>query len=523
MVTASELPINTSASAMAMAEAMFGSGITIKSATYTGATEASGIYSNGDTVAPNLTPSDSGVILSTGKATDVTRDSGDPNQQANESTDWKLAGDSDLEAIASAKTYDAAIFEATFVPQGSVLTMQVVFSSEEYLEYVNSGYNDAVGIWVNGEKAELTVGDGDITINNINTGSNENLYIDNPQNAEVANTEMDGFTVTMTLKANVNPGEENTIKIAIADGGDGIYDSNLLIAGDSIQTALVAGDDDLTIGKTGEYTFDLRDNDTSSTGATLNITHINGEEVVVGTPIILPTGESVTFNADGTVTIESDGELGTNVFSYTVADDLGNTDVGFVNLTTAPCFVAGTKVITDKGEVNVEDLSAGDLVLTRDNGFQPLRWIGRTTRKADGLDAPVCFEAGALGHHGRVEFSPNHRVLLTSARASLLFGESEVLVKAKDLVNDSTIRRRADGSDVTYVHILFDRHEIVRGNGLDSESYHPGEETVGAFDAETREEILRLMPSRDWSKGFDYGPSARISLRGFEARALLVQ
>lgn len=521
MVTASELPIETNASATEMAEAMFGNGIQIVDASYTGADSASGIYTNGDAVAPNVTPSDSGVILSTGRATDITRSSGDANQQSNESTNHKLQGDSDLDEIAGAKTYDAAILEATFVPQGSTLTMQVVFSSEEYLEYVNSGFNDAVGVWVNGEKAELTVGDGDITINNINDTSNQNLYIDNPANAEVANTEMDGFTVTMTLKAPVVPGEENTIKIAIADGGDGGYDSNLLIAGDSVQTALVAEDDDLQISLQGTHVFDLAANDVSHSAATLNITHINGQEVVVGEPIVLPTGESITFNGDGTVTIQSGGEAGINVFSYTIADADGNTDVGFVTLTTTPCFVAGTLIVTDRGERPVESLSPGDMILTRDNGFQPLRWIGRSTRRALGQDAPIRFSAGAIGNHEAVEFSPNHRVLVTSLIASLLFGESEVLIKAKDLVNGTTIRPRADGKTVIYLHLLFDRHEIVRGNGLDSESYHPGQETIHAFDAETRAEILRLMPNGDAMTGYGFGPAARVSLRAFEAKALL--
>lgn len=520
MVTAAELPIETSASAMDMADAMFGNGITIKSASYTGAEQASGIYSEGDTVAPGVTPSDTGVILSTGKATDITRDGGDANRQSNESTDFGRAGDSDLEEIANAKTYDAAILEATFVPEGSVLTMQVVFSSEEYLEYVNSGFNDAVGVWVNGEKAELTVGDGDITINNINDSSNENLYIDNPANAEVANTEMDGFTVTMTLKAPVTPGEVNTIKIAIADGGDGIYDSNLLIAGDSVQTALVARDDELELSRFDEHTFDLSENDVSHTSAILNITHINGQEVVIGEEIVLLSGESITFNDDGTVTIKSDGELGSNVFSYTVADADGNTDVGFVTLTTA-CFVAGTRIVTNKGEVPVENLVKGDMVLTRDNGFQPLRWSGSSVRVASGIDAPIRFEAGALGNHDAVEFSPNHRVLVTSSSAALLFGESEVLVKARDLVNGRTIRRRADNKPVVYYHLLFERHEIVRGNGLDSESYHPGRETMDAFDPDTRDEVLRLMPNMDALCGYGYGPSARIALRSYEARTLL--
>ncbi|MEP5376668.1 MAG: choice-of-anchor L domain-containing protein, partial [Hyphomicrobiales bacterium] len=220
MVVAQELNIDTSASAMDMASSMFGSGITIVSADYTGANSASGVFSDGDNTAPNLTPSDTGVILSTGNASDVTNSSGDANTSSGTSTNLGEAGDSDLTQIAGATTYDAAIFEATFVPDGEILTMQVVFSSEEYLEYVNSGFNDAVGIFVNGQQAELTVGDGDITINNINTTSNSNLYIDNPANAETINTEMDGLTVTLTLKAPVNAGEENTIKIAIADGGD---------------------------------------------------------------------------------------------------------------------------------------------------------------------------------------------------------------------------------------------------------------------------------------------------------------
>ncbi|MDO6485435.1 choice-of-anchor L domain-containing protein [Shimia thalassica] len=520
MPVASELPIDTSASAMEMAEAMFGSGISIESASYTGADSASGIYSDGDTVAPVLTPSDTGVILSTGQAADVTRSSGDPNRQSNESTNHGLSGDSDLNEIAGAQTYDAAIFEATFVPEGSVLTMQVTFSSEEYLEYVNSGFNDAVGVWVNGEKAELTVGDGDITINNINTTSNSNLYVDNPADNEVANTEMDGFTVTMTLKANVIPDEENTIKIAIADGGDSVYDSNLMIAGDSIQTALVANDDTVTMSPNYSETFGISENDVSTTGATLTITHIGGQEVIVGEPIVLGTGETITVNADGTVTIETDGDLGSNVFSYTVEDSDGNTDVGFVTVITA-CFVAGTMILTVNGEVAVEALETGDMVLTRDNGFQPIRWIGSSECVAKGKDAPIRFEAGALGQHEVVEFSQNHRVLINSPSAGLLFGENEVLVKAKDLVNDKTIRRREDSKPVKYVHMLFDRHEIVRGNGLDSESYHPGRETLDGFDQETRDEILRLMPNMDAMMGYGYGPTARISLRKHEAKALL--
>ncbi len=522
MPVASELPIDTSATAMDMAENMFGSGIQIESASYSGAGSASGIYTNGDSVAPGVTPSDTGVILSTGNAVDVTNSSGDVNSSASTTTNHGGAGDSDLSDISGVSTYDAAIFEAKFIPQGSELTMQITFSSEEYLEYVNSGFNDVVGIFVNGEQATLTIGDGDITINNINDESNENLYLDNPSDDEDYNTEMDGLTVTLTLKAPVTPGEINTIKIGIADGGDSAYDSNLMIAGDSIQTALVAGDDTLEVSGTAPETFDILANDVSTGGGTLTITAINGNPVSAGDVITLATGEQITLNGDGTITVVSDGDDETNVLSYQVSDEDGNTDIGFINLTTVPCFVQGALIDTPDGQTLIEELEVGSMVLTRDHGPQPIRWMGSSRRVAWGNDAPIEFAAGALGHHAKVALSPNHRVLVKSTRAELLFGASEVLIKAKDLINDSTVRRREDGATVIYYHVLFDQHEIIRANGLESESYHPGRETFDGFDAETREEILRLMPCQDAMTGFGYGPTARVALRSFECKALLV-
>ncbi|MDP3195972.1 choice-of-anchor L domain-containing protein [Tabrizicola sp.] len=205
MAEAMELPIQTHVSALQLAEAMFGTGIQIVSATYRGDPASAGIYTQGDTVAPDVTPADSGVILSTGRATDFTNTSGAANGSSATTTDTDgVDGDSGLNDIAGTATFDGAIFEASFIPAGSTLTMQITFSSEEYLEFVGSGFNDAVGIWVNGQKAQLTVGDGDISINNINPTTNGNLYVDNAKS--IYNTEMDGFTVTLTLKAPVIPG-----------------------------------------------------------------------------------------------------------------------------------------------------------------------------------------------------------------------------------------------------------------------------------------------------------------------------
>ncbi len=522
MSNSDQLNIDTNVTAEDMAEAIFGDGIEITSASFFGAGSASGIFSNGDNAADNATPSDTGVILSTGKAQDYWNDGNDANIRANTSTNHGLSGDSDLNDIAGATTYDAAGLEVTFVPTGSEITMQVVFSSEEYLEYVGSGFNDAVGIFVNGVKAELTVGDGDITINNINDESNQNLFLNNPANSDPFETEMDELTVTMTLKAPVIDGE-NTLKIVIADGGDGVYDSNLLIAGDSIQSVLVAEDDDVYITGTQPESFDVLANDYSADSLPLKITEINGQPVKPGDSVLLSTGETVTLNDDGTLTFTGDGDFGENVLSYLVEDDEGNTDVGFINLTTAACFTAGTRIVTVKGEIRIEDLKIGDQVITRDNGFQSIEWIGRTETVARGKDAPVVFEADAIGNHGRIEVSPNHRVLMCSPKAQLLFGEREVLVKAKDLINDKTVWSKADGSKVTYLHILFRNHEIVIGNGLPSESYHPGDCSIDAFDEETRAEILRLMPELAQEGKDAYGPAARVSLKRHEANVLLQQ
>ncbi|WP_412505598.1 choice-of-anchor L domain-containing protein [Roseovarius sp. SYSU LYC5161] len=521
MIKASELPVDTTATALDMANEMFGNGIAVQSASYTGAGSASGTYTDGDSVAPGVTPADSGVILSTGRAEDITNAGRDANASSHTTTMHGTAGDADLSALSGQTTHDAAVLEAQFVPDGSTLTMQVTFSSEEYLEWVDSGFNDAVGIWVNGEKAELTVGSGDITINNINDGDNENLYVDNPDDAESANTEMDGFTVTLTLKAPVSPDEVNDIRIAIADGGDSAYDSNLLIAGDSVQTALVAGDDSVELSGSAPETLDVLANDDSAQGGTLTITQVNGQPVGVGDTVTLSGGEKVTLTDSG-LELASDGEPGAGIFSYTVADIAGNTDTAFVNVTTvAPCFTAGTMIETIEGQRPVEALEVGDLVLTKDHGLQPLRWIGRTVRRAAGRDAPVLLEAGALGDHAAIEVSPNHRLLLASPRAEMLFDAHEVLVKARELVNDRTIRRREDGRIVQYLHLLFDRHEVLCGNGLWSESYHPGTETIRGFDAQTEAELRRLFPDLILGRAADYWPAARLSLKTHEARLLM--
>lgn len=519
MATASELPINEGASALQMAQEIFGDGVTVVSASYTGDSRSSGIYSDGDAVSDEATPGDTGVILSTGRVRDFTRSSGDPNTRTNTSTNTRGQNDNaDFNAAAGTRTYDASYLDIDFIPTGDLMTMQFVFASEEYPEFQNSIYQDFVGVWVNGQQAEMVIGNGDADPGNINANNNENLFLDNM--GDDYNTEMDGLTVGLTLRMSVVVGQVNSIRIGIADVADSSYDSNLLIAGDSIQTALVATPDDVTINPNGTKTVDVLSNDNASNpSATLSITHINGVVAVVGQAVTLNTGQKVTLTADGKLFIEADGDVETVTFTYGVEDGLGNTDVGVVTLDSVPCFVAGTRIATARGERPVEDLRPGDLIVTQDDGLQPLRWIGMRDVKAEGDFAPIRIEADTFGRHGEVWLSPLHRIMLSDHRAELLFGEPEVLIAARDLVHRRGVSR-SEGGRVCYVHLLFDSHQVIYSEGLATESFLPGPQIRSSFDRAVLEEIVSLFPALDPETGQGYGAAARRMLKSHEAKLL---
>ena len=519
MVAASELPIDTNATAMQMAQEIFGAGVNVVSASYTGDNRSSGIFTDGDTVAPGVTPGDSGVILSTGRARDITNSTGQANQSGSTTTNtWGVNNDPDFNTLAGGRTYDAAWLDIDFIPTGDTLKMQFVFASDEYPEWVNSIYNDIVGVWSNGTPVDLAVGNGDTDPGNVNQTNTQNLYIDNTGSAY--NTEMDGFTVTMTLTIPVNPGVVNSLRIGIADVGDSSYDSNLLIAGSSMQTVVVAQDDATHLSATGTKIHDVLANDNTASGGTLTITHINGISVNAGDTVTLATGQQVTLNADGTLTLVGDGTPEDFNFTYTVTDSAsGISDTAFVTVSSVPCFVAGTMIETRRGPVPVERLSPGDMVLTHDNGLQPLRWIGRRVVRAEGAFAPIRIAANALGRHGTLLVSPQHRILVRDPLAELLFEAPEVLVAARDLVDGRRITVR-EGGEVEYVHILFDAHQVVFSEGLATESFLPGPQTAASFESAVAAEIYALFPELDPNRGTGYPPAARRVLRGWEARVL---
>ncbi len=162
----------------------------------------------------------------------------------------------------------------------------------------------------------------------------------------------------------------------------------------------------------------------------------------------------------------------------------------------AACFTRDTKILCVHGELRVQDLQSSDRVITRHNGPQPIRWVGSHKAKAQGVLAPVCFKAGALGNSADILVSPMHRMLISGPRAEVLFGVPELLACAKDLRDGDRIFS-APCVEVEYFHILFDTHQIISAHGCWSESFAPHHEAINAFEHQARDEILKLFPELD--------------------------
>ncbi|KPD13272.1 Hint domain-containing protein [Phaeobacter sp. 11ANDIMAR09] len=230
----------------------------------------------------------------------------------------------------------------------------------------------------------------------------------------------------------------------------------------------------------------------------------------------------VTYDPD-------DGEAGTVDFlddDGTVTGTLTFENIEEVIEETVACFTPGAMILTPQGEVAVEEIEVGDQVMTLDHGAQTVRWIGTRQLQAADLAArpafnPVQIAAGALGEglpKQDLLVSPQHRMLLSSAHAEMLFGEPEVLAAAVNLVNERSVRR-AYPQAVTYIHLMFDCHEIIRANGAWTESFQPGDLTLSGMGVAQREELLALFPEAEISaQGF---AAARPALKAYETEILL--
>lgn len=195
-----------------------------------------------------------------------------------------------------------------------------------------------------------------------------------------------------------------------------------------------------------------------------------------------------------------------------------------------PCFSAGTKILAEFSEMSVENLSAGDRVWTMDHGLQSVRWIGSKHISGQELMRakhlrPIVIKAGALGdNHPEADLrvSPQHRIYVRSTIAERMFGSSEILVAAKQLLGIPGIETVDAPEGVTYYHVLFDHHEVVFANGAFAESFYTGAQALNAVEEASKQEILEIFPELRVSEtgvegGFD---PARPFISGHKARKL---
>lgn len=172
-------------------------------------------------------------------------------------------------------------------------------------------------------------------------------------------------------------------------------------------------------------------------------------------------------------------------------------DPGAVRLAqiTPVAFVRGTQItLADGRQCPVEELEIGTQVLTRDHGAQPLRSIGQRTLRATGPHAPVLIPGGALPNRQDLLISQHQRLFIYQSGTEILTETPELLVRARDLVDNQTIFLRPGGF-VDYFHLVFDRHEIIYAECIPTESLLINERTLGMFPEDLAQSISDDMPS----------------------------
>jgi hypothetical protein len=165
-------------------------------------------------------------------------------------------------------------------------------------------------------------------------------------------------------------------------------------------------------------------------------------------------------------------------------------------------FSRGTMITLPTGaQKPIEALQQGDLVLTRDHGPQPIRWIGRVTLRAVGAFAPVVIPAGTLGNTGDLIVSQHHRMFLYQRERRAGLPTAEVLVQAKHLADDETIFIR-DGGMVDYFSLVFDAHEIIYAEGIPAESLMVNDATLNRLPPDLAEEVKARFPGLSHNQHF---------------------
>ncbi|SPF80459.1 Hint domain-containing protein [Pseudoprimorskyibacter insulae] len=387
-------------------------------------------------------------------------------------------------------------------------TDTVTFSEIEAVIYGDDG--DAITGTGTGEDLTINTGGGNDTIT---TGTGDDTVSGGGGDDSIT-----GGTGDDSLGGNAG---DDTL-----DGGDG---ADTMDGGTGNDVFVVGGGADIMNGGDGNDTFTVGDGDIVGGDGGDDVFNVGPGDLGGGTLSIDggETGETIgdTLNITGPAVINRVGEDGT----VTWLDGSILTFANIENITYTACFTKGSLIKTLRGEVPVDALQVGDRVLTRDSGFQPIRWIGN--RAFSGVDLTVnpnlravTITAGALGGgmpERDLTVSPQHRILIADEDTDLWFGEDEVLVTAKDLVGLPGVDWADEAAGVHYYHFMFDKHEIVSSDGAWTESFQPGDLSLSGLDGDQREELFTIFPDLAEAGCEAPFPPARYALKSHQAKVLL--
>ncbi len=239
-----QLTVTPGVASATLVASLIGQGMTVTNVTLNCPTNAYGTFANGNTTNMGIA---NGILLTTGDAMDAIG----PNSLTSTSVcNNTSANDAQLISVEPAATLDPCILEFDVVPECNTLTINFVFGSEEYPEFVSQGFNDAFGFWITGagpacqpgfynntNVATLPNNTTLVSIDNVNNVTNSAFYVDNTGGTTI---EYDGFTTVLTRNILLCPCQSYHWKIAIADAGDCLYDSGVFIDFLSCSTALSA-------------------------------------------------------------------------------------------------------------------------------------------------------------------------------------------------------------------------------------------------------------------------------------------
>jgi len=238
-----QIVVTPNLTASQLVNVLVGGGLTFSNATYSGGTNSNGSFTTGGT--PTNLGFSSGFILSSGSVLDAPG----PNSSGSITTSNGTGSDPQLAALIPGYTInDACYLQFDFVPQADTIKFRYVFGSDEYPEWVGSSFNDVFGFFISGPNPgggtytnkNIAIIPGTslpVTIDNVNSGSYSQYYVDNTNGGSI---EYDGFTAVLTAWCLVTPCVQYTIKIAVGDAGDSAYDSAVFLEENSFTTNAVS-------------------------------------------------------------------------------------------------------------------------------------------------------------------------------------------------------------------------------------------------------------------------------------------